>query len=199
MEKVRVPEGSCGAWRVKHFQVSEMEARLSAMRDGRRYCPAGEYTGLWHGHALVMSDTPAEMRDHYPPVRHATGSVLINGLGLGMVLQAILAKPEVEDVTVVEIAPEVIQLVAPTYADDPRLTVVQADAFTWQPPKGKRYAAVWHDIWTDLTADNAPEMARLHRKYGRRCDWQGSWCHGLLLAERKRDQRERRRRVAFWA
>lgn len=184
VEKVHVPEGSCGDWAVSRYTVSEAEARLSAMLDGRRYVYPGTYAQLTHRGRIIMSDTPAEMRDHGEPVRRATGSVLINGLGLGMVLGAILAKPSVTDVTVVELAPEVIRLVGPTYAD-PRLTIVCADAFDWQPPKGKRYDCVWHDIWPDICLDNLAEMTRLHRKYGRRCDWQGSWCRGELQSLRR--------------
>lgn len=132
-----------------------------------------------------MSDTPAEMRDHLVAVHRARGSVLINGLGLGMYLQAVLAKPEVADVTVVEIAPEVIRLVGPTYASDPRLTIVCADAFAYEPPKGKRYQCVWHDIWPDINVDDLAQHARLLRKYGRRADWQGAWLHELLQAEKR--------------
>jgi spermidine synthase len=122
-----------------------------------------------------MSDTPAEMRDHYAPARMARGSCLLNGLGIGMVLKAVLKKPEVTDVTVVELSREVLDMVSPHYGDQ-RVTFVCADAMTYSPPRGKRYQMVWHDIWDYICADNLPEMRRLHRKYGRRADWQGSWC-----------------------
>ena len=92
-----------------------------------------------------------------------------------MVLKNILLKPEVTDVTVVEISQELIDIVAPHYPDE-RVTFVCASAFDYKPPKGKRYQMVWHDIWDYICADNLPEMTKLHRKYGRRTDWQGSWC-----------------------
>ena len=187
IRKVDVPEGQVGDWRVSKFSVNKDVAVMSVFTDGpSRMVYPGTYTELTHRGHLVMSDTPAERHDHEEPVRRAIGSVLINGLGLGMVLQAVLDKPTVTDVTVIEIAPEVIQLVAPTYQHDPRLTIINDDAYTWQPPKGKRYNMVWHDIWPDLSLDNLPEMAKLHRKYGRRCDWQGSWGKEILLRERGR-------------
>lgn len=43
---------------------------------------------------------------------------------------------------------------------------------------------VWHDVWDYIDANNLTQMHALHRKYGRRADWQGSWC---------RDQCERQR------
>mgnify|MGYP001566944409 CR=1 FL=1 len=122
-----------------------------------------------------MSDTPAEAHEHHRFYHMARGRVLINGLGLGFALAAILRKPEVEHVTVVERSPDVISLVAPTYATDPRVTITRADAMTWRPPSGTRYGAVWHDIWTTICDDNKPEMTRLRRAYGRRTAWQGCW------------------------
>jgi spermidine synthase len=124
-----------------------------------------------------MSDTPDERRDHLSAIREAKGHVLLNGLGLGCVLQSCLEKEGVTKVTVVEKEEDVIALVAPHYQEryGDRLEVVHADAFEYKPPKGVRYGMVWHDIWPNMCADNLPEMHRLHRKYGRRTEWQGSW------------------------
>jgi spermidine synthase len=131
------------------------------------------------GGALVMSDTPAEVDDHWAPIHYAQGAILLNGLGLGVVLGAILCKPEVKTVTVVEIAPEVIELIGPSYTDA-RVELICADALTWQPPRNTRYQVVWHDIWIDICADNLSAMHHLHRRYGRRTEWQGSWSEEMV-------------------
>lgn len=172
MNKVCIPEASKGEWRIEHFKVDRED--LHSMLRGRGVT-FGSYTRAMRGSVLVMSDTPAEMRDHGYAVYKATGSCLINGLGIGMVLKNILMKPDVTDVTVVELSQDLIDIVAPHY-NDPRITFVCASAFDYKPPKGKRYQMVWHDIWDYICADNLPEMTRLHRKYGRKADWQGSWC-----------------------
>lgn len=173
MERVDLPEGKIGRWAVEKFTVDRVD--FHSLFRGREV-PLGEtFTRLTRGNTVVMSDTPAEMRDHYAPVVKATGSCLLNGLGIGMVLKAILKKPDVTDVIVVELSQEVIDLVAPHYTD-PRVRIVHDSAFNYQPPKGKRFQMVWHDIWDYICGDNLPEMHRLHRKYGRRADWQGSWC-----------------------
>ena len=177
--KVNIPEGQSGPWSIEKFTVSKSDAefdRIRAMVSGR-YVPEGTYTKLSRGRCVIMSDTPDEIRDHIGPIyeaEHAGGNVLINGLGLGMVTSAILKFEKVDKVTVVEKSEDVISLVAPHIAH-PKLEVVNADAFEYKPPKGIRYSVVWHDIWDNLCADNLPEMSKLHRKYGRRCDWQGSW------------------------
>lgn len=182
--KVSLPHRSSGAWRVEGFSVSAEEAKFERMRamigGGGRGVPEGEYTALYHGRVLVMSDTPDEIRDHMWAIAEARrrgGHVLVNGLGLGMVAAAMLSFENVERVTVIEQSLDVIALVAPTLIErfGERIDVIQADAFEWRPPKGQRYSVVWHDVWNDLCADNLPEMTKLHRRYGRRCDWQGSW------------------------
>jgi Spermidine synthase len=174
---VTVPEGNAGPWRVERFTVeANSPGMLYLSLKGRGIAP-GTYTRLLHDRrGVVMSDTPAEMRDHQQFVWKAKGHCLINGLGIGMCVAAILQKPEVEKITVVEIDAHIVSLVGPHYASDPRVEIVNADAFEYRPPKGVRYGAVWHDIWDSICADNLPEMHRLHRKYGRRADWQGSWC-----------------------
>lgn len=182
---VTVPEGSSGPWSVSRFTIGS-EPSISMLRlamSGRSTRP-GTYTKLVHrSRGVVMSDTDAEKRDHYAFVAAARGHVLINGLGLGMCVAAVLSRPKVERVTVVEIDPDVISLVGPHYTSD-RVEIVEASAFDYVPPKGVRYGAVWHDIWDSICEDNRPEMIRLHRKYGRRCDWQGSW--GRQVMDRMR-------------
>lgn len=188
--KVNLPEGESGDWRVKKIVVDEEAAkreRFRAMMNGGRHVPEGEYTGIYHKGYLIMSDTPNEISDHMSFIRKAEGHVLINGLGIGMVLQAVIKKPEVTHVTVVEFSEDVIALTGKVYKEryGDKLTIIHADALEYKPPKGERYGAVWHDIWGDICADNLEDMKKLHRKYGRRTDWQGSWCRGEC--ERQRD------------
>lgn len=175
----KIPDGVSGDWCVETFSVTEDDVKLHNMRAAcnasHDYLNAGIYKRLMRGSSVVMTDTPYEYQLHREPIHKATGAVLINGLGLGVVLQAILDKPEVKEATVIEISEDVIKLVGPTFENDSRVTIICADALTWEPPKGKRYNVVWHDIWNDICADNLDEMIPLHRRYGRRCDWQGSW------------------------
>ena len=173
MELVLLPEMQNGPWKIEHFVVDRPDYH-SLMR-GRGVPMGGKFTRLMRGRQLVMSDTPAEQRDHWAAVANAKGSCLLNGLGIGMVLKNILLKPEVEDVTVVEISQDLIDIVSPHY-NDSRVTFICSSAFDYKPPKGKRYQMVWHDIWDNICSDNLKEMEKLHRKYGRRSEWQGSWC-----------------------
>lgn len=181
---ITVPDGTSNEWRVETFEISKKDADFENMRaafhPGGRFYRAGKYKRLMRGRTVVMSNTRAEISDHLRFIYTAKmgGDILINGLGIGVALKAILESEKVDHVTIIEKSEDVIKLVAPSYTDK-RVDIICADAFTWQPPKTKRYSAVWHDIWDNICADNLPEMTKLHRKYGRRTDWQGSWCKEL--------------------
>jgi len=180
-----VPEGKSGDWKVEKFTVSEEEARFNNARamfsfsSRGRFIEAGEYTRLMKENTVVMSDTPAELDDHRWFISHAHGNVLINGLGLGVVVQGLLVNNhKVERIVVNEISKDVIDLVAPNFQYE-RLTINHADAFTWKPSNGIRFNAVWHDIWNYICETNLKDMKRLHKRYGhwlQQPAFQGSWC-----------------------
>lgn len=187
LQKTEAPEGESNNYRIERFSVSESEAKFSALigmigsGGFGRGVPEGSYTRLMRGGTLVMSDTPDELRDHAWAVANAKGDCLIHGLGLGVVTEACLRKPEVESVTVIEISEDVINLMEPYLADKwaDKIKIIQDDAMNWQPKKGTRFGMVWHDIWDYICSDNLDEMKKLHRRYGRRTEWQGSWAREL--------------------
>lgn len=177
MKKVNVPEGKSGSWSIEKFTVPKKDI-ASFFSYGCRAPSPGDYTKLTCGSTVVMSDTGAEMSDHYAAIRNAKGHILINGLGIGMVLLNSMEKPEVTKATVIELSQDVIDLVAPHYKDlyGDRLEIIQADSLEWKPPKNAKYGMVWHDIWTYICGDNYEQMKTLHRRFGRKAEWQGSWC-----------------------
>jgi len=190
---VPVPDGKSGDWEVSTFTVNDEDIRLHNMRcmfspgqGGREMIP-GTYKKLTRNGRLIMSNTQAEIGDHLSFIYKAKGDVLINGLGLGVCIFGIMErnktkKEKVTSITVVERSEDVINLVGPYLPSE--VAIVQADAFEFKPPKGKKYGAVWHDIWDDICADNLDDMHTLHRRYGKRTNWQGSWCRGLCEMNR---------------
>jgi hypothetical protein len=175
----RVPDSESTRWKIETFVVNSTDAKFFNFQNRGRYIKPGAYKRLILKGFLggtMMSNTPAEIYDHMEFSNNAKGHILINGLGLGIVLEMVLNNPEVTKITVIEKDPEIIQLVAPFFANEPKIEIICADAFDYQPPKGIRYGAVWHDIWMNICSDNLPEMTKLHRKYGKKTDWQGSWC-----------------------
>ncbi len=176
LRRVSVPAGVSGPWCVEQ-------------RDG--------HTQLCFGEHVVMSDEPFELETHRQPVLEAKRlsphtslggiDVLINGLGLGMIVQAMLSIRGVR-VTVIEKSADVIKLVAAHY-DRLQLTVIHADAYEWEPPSDRRYAVVWHDVWPSIRSDNLVGMLELERKYRGRCSWQESWGRSICLERLSRQHK----------
>jgi hypothetical protein len=189
-----IPDGSYGDWSVDTFTLTEddiLMANLRALRDEPlMYCPPGTYRRLAHKNmGVVMSNTRMERITNYEAVFDATGNVLISGLGLGLVLEAILSKPDVKHVTVLEVDADLLNLVGVHFADRSRVTLIHADACTWVPPKGSHWDYAWHDIWNTLDTDNLPLMAKVTRRFGKFCTKQGVWSRSHLYRMRRRESR----------
>ncbi len=221
--QVDVPEGASGRHTIDHFTVSKESAEkynigLNMIDSPAGYISPGTYTRMLRDKdtpatppVVVMSDTPGEISDHMEFILRAKGNVLVHGLGLGVVLKALLAKEDVTHVTVVEKDSEVIELVAPHYLNITQeelgkfstgmeihakgISIRCDNAYTWEPEKGQRWDCVWHDIWDFISAKNKPKMERLHRRFGQRCDFQDSWQKKFVYKEHhavKKEEKERR-------
>ena len=175
---LNVQEGQSGDWKLSKFSVTEKDAKLFNLRCAingypQRGIQAGEYWKLTRGGTIVMSNTPAEIRDHIKFIQEAQGKVLIAGLGLGMVLQEVLKKNTVTKVTVVELSQDVINLVGKSYQDS-RLEIVNEDIFKFKPSEHYDYA--WFDIWDDISGDEYEEMKKITRKLSRFVSKSDCWC-----------------------
>jgi hypothetical protein len=191
---VTVPDGKSGLWTISTFSLDPATdiglwmANARSMRDdrGMMYVPKGTYRRLAHKeYGCVMSNTPMEIRTNRKVYDNATGRVLINGLGLGMVVEGLLAKPDVTYIRVIEKDEDVIKLVKPHFTD-PRVEIIHADAYEYRPAKGERFDYVWHDIWNDLSEDNFPLMAKLNRRYAHYSKNQGTWSRDEVRAMNRR-------------
>jgi hypothetical protein len=214
-EDYRAHVGVCqsrGPWRIG--MVEERDGEPSQWITEAEHLPwqPGWYTALTHSErGLVMSDVPAEIAGMLPFLdraqadwRQGGSDILISGLGLGIVPAWLLARMPVHRIDVVEIDPDVIQLIArdeaarEVWAADPRLHVHLGDALTWRRPRRPgcelhlscqppgTWDAAFHDIWDQPSVRNLPSMRRLHRRYGRLARWQMSWERPECEARRRR-------------
>ncbi len=139
-----------GRAEITHFRVETDRAMSESVSREELWLP-GDYCELEIDGIGWMWDIPDEWLKNQIIVDRARGDVLIVGLGMGFILHPILAKPEVRSVHVIEIEPDVCNLILPSLAHVPghdKLTVEIANGQYW--PMGlenedKRYDAIWLD------------------------------------------------------
>jgi hypothetical protein len=128
--------------------------------------------------AVVMEDSPRELRKHLPIWMKARGRVLITGLGLGCVVRGLLASTCVEYIDVVEIDADIIRICGAEFAGNPRVAMHQGDAMTMQFPPGETWDCAWHDLWMD-EGDGDDRLQTRHAQlignYADRIAAQGAW------------------------
>jgi hypothetical protein len=115
----------------------------------------------------VMSDTPAEILEHWHALNRARGKVVITGLGLGCLPHALLELTTVTRIDIFDIDQDVIDLTGPYLLMDERVNIWNASAsdehmvrHVAEQAGGWDYA--WHDIWTHISARNLDDHTAEH-------------------------------------
>jgi len=181
-----VPAGASGKWAIDLVVQPERDPSVTAGEDPRPACfhyRPGTYRRLRRGDITFMTDLYDEWYTQCAAMRESQrrgGRVLVTGLGLGLVVDAMLgaADSRVTQVTIVEYSADVIRLVGPHLKArwGSKVEVVEADAFEWKPSPGERFSVGWHDVWPDPHGDAVRDsVAKLEAHHQEHCDWQGSW------------------------
>lgn len=192
VKKSTIPACEFRKWKIDKIILTRADVGLNnlrALRDGfpEQCASPGKYTRLvYNGHVIVMSDTRLEALTNLSIIQAAHGNVMINGLGMGFVLENILRNPEVKHVRVFEIDPDLIALVKPFFMNgdghlENRVQFIEANALERVPTYKEKYDVVWHDIWSNICSDNLKEIKILTQRWKRRCTWQGAWAHAQVL------------------
>lgn len=192
IEAARVPRTilpqKFGLWSIERIPaggqlVSPTQFAINYARCGfpdytilRHYTLACEMS---HDAEIVMEDSRYELRKHLPIWIAARGRVLVTGLGLGCVVRGLLAKPDVDQIDVVEIDDDILRVIGPEFAKNPRVNLHHGDALKIDLP-GK-FDFAWHDLWKE--GDGLQRLhAKLFIKYLRQCGPQGAWAFPRFAA-----------------
>lgn len=179
-----IPEGIFGKAKIVHDEPDEL-TRLRAARDGQPL-RAPKYTRLLIDGHLWMTDAEFECWTNMQPVKDMRGDVLIAGLGIGLILHPLIRNPLVNRVAVLERDADVIGLVTPHLPKG--IEIIEADAYTWQPPK-KAFDSIYFDIWKDVPSeDNREEIKALKKRYRpalRPGGWMHAWCEKSATGRRR--------------
>lgn len=169
---VFVPPGEKGKWRIQQIEIEPQRAVHESMRHATDGFPVmtvspGQYTTLSFlnkgKYEVMMSNTQFEYRTNVGFVQNARGHVLIAGLGLGMLLRPLASNPNVKSITVIELDQDVIDLVAPHYADLEQVAIIKSDIFRYMP--ARHYDWAMFDIWPNVSPDNLNQMYALRHRY----------------------------------
>lgn len=189
--------GAPGTFYIHHHKVTEAESRRTMLGGALTFVPQGAYCALKRASSsndtwdtIWMSDTPFEHGENIAALRAATGDVLVVGLGIGMVSLAMCRKKEVRSVTVLEIEPDVVRLVAP-HVKHRKLRVILADG-TMPPLRGRHYDFIYLDIWPNICADNwtgMKPMLAMYRKHRRPGGFVDAWMKQYTQTESSKQER----------
>lgn len=198
MEAARVPaslaEQEFGLWTITRAHVdSRVRQLLQEAGDFEIGWPS--LTMLWRlsmatmhrpPGEIVMEDSATELRRHLPIWMAGRGRVLVTGLGLGCVVRGLLLSPDVDQVDVVEIDPDIIDAVGAEFAGDSRVRIYRGDALAVEWPEGARWDAAWHDLWVD--GDGLQDLhLKLMAKYRKRTRYQGAWAFPRVAKRHARE------------
>lgn len=196
-----------GVASLKKISIGVDDARMYNMRtlfnggSGIERIEAGDFIQLYVNNELMMSDTPMERRTNYDFINNAHGKVMIAGLGVGMILEALIPLCEsgrVTSVVVYEKYQDVIDLVAHRYVNRMPLEIRVADIMEYMPPKDEMYDTIYFDIWPTICEDNLDDIRKLHNRWKYRKNvggWMDSWMATFL---RKRRDAERASSSRWW-
>ena len=165
---VDIPEGTDGTHSIVHYNMENIDSWTDYWKiynQVRRESPhLRNYTVLLRDdqYLSVMQDSCTEFEEHQWFWGHATGDVLITGLGLGFVNEWLIKAPGITSVTIIEKNQDVIDLVWDHCAKDERFTLIHDDADTWDIPDGSS----WDCVWIDHEISGAPHLEELTDKYG---------------------------------
>lgn len=136
-----------------------------------------------------MSLTPMEMESQELGCRHASGHVVVMGLGMGWAAANAALNPAVTRVTVVERDPEVIEVVGQSgvFGQVPAgaapITVIAGDAYAFTPDAP--VDTLLADIWLPLFgAERDQEVRRMRANTGARRVY--FWGQEMVIAHRAR-------------
>ena len=157
---IDIPEGESGTHRIVHehkpagtvLQLSSIRTALLAGhgRKGVKFNEPTRWHKLVYEGGTWMTDYPIEQIQHDAHLQTFHGDVLVGGLGLGYAATKLCQDPAVDSVTVIELSPDVINLVAPHVAHD-KLKVICADLDKWVVDQAKLgelwFDCAFYDTW----------------------------------------------------
>ncbi|MGN7706811.1 hypothetical protein [Chryseobacterium sp. 22543] len=158
---VNVPDGRSGDWEIITMPTEYREIKCLIHHEGGAGCP--------------VADNSFNENSAYLPFRtRAHGRVLLIGLGLGVVLQAMIDKRDVQSVTVIESELDVIKLCGEYYKGlSKKVKIIHGNAFNYRTTSF--FDAILIDIWDCHHYENLMEMEFLRDRWKKNSSYIYCW------------------------
>lgn len=183
---LRSAEGRHGRWVLTHRQYAPYQVFAcgsTRLTEAGRIIPRLGCFTVPFSYPIVLENgrewmtvTPNEVETMAMDIAAARGRALVLGLGLGYFAFMLTEKPEISAVAVVEREADAIALfrekLLPLFPKGEKITLVQADAFSYLEKASDRFDFVYADLWHDVS-DGLPLYLRLRQLEGRlhATDW----------------------------
>ena len=149
-----IPQQSIGNFHIKH-RIVKAGTVLDMDVLGYDYCYYCEDTpmvilreGILENNdteSVWMSDSPMEYYMAWELVAQTKGpNVLVGGLGLGLLVHLLTLRKDIENITVIEIVPEIIQMISPHLP--PNVKIIKGD-FLHEIQVMDDFNTVIADLW----------------------------------------------------
>ncbi|RPJ26495.1 MAG: hypothetical protein EHM33_11405 [Chloroflexi bacterium] len=177
-------EMTLGGWRLKKFELIPQRGYFQDWHG------EGEMFALLEGEKAWMSTAWDEVDSQAPHVAAGGGHVVLMGAGMGVALFNLLAKPEVQQVTLVEREPLVLDILEQStgmssWRGIEKLHVALVDALEFSPegPVDHLYVDIWPTIGE---GQNVEEMQAIQRRVrASSVGWWGQEIHYLEWLKRQ--------------
>jgi hypothetical protein len=163
-----IPEQSMPPYHISKMIIKKGDV-LGLEWDGHNHCVFMEdtlITILTEGEKEIvdpssvwMSDTPQEYFTHWNLVIRSKGpNILVVGLGLGLLVHLLSLRKDIKKIVIIDISPEIINMVSPYLPNTPEITVIKGDFFDVifnLYNSGIDFNSIICDIWKGI--DNASQ------------------------------------------
>jgi predicted membrane-bound spermidine synthase len=105
-------------------------------------------------------------------VKKCNGSVLLSGLGLGIMADMLSIKPNVTNITVIEISQEIIDTVE---VKSDKVKVVCGDIYKFIQSTKDSFDCAYFDIWQDMSKETWTEMKNLKAMCSEKIKYTECW------------------------
>jgi len=166
---------SLGNWYIEKYKFTDHFQPTAPLYTLNPKDPLGDYLALVNkDRGVIMTNSPKELSQMNDFVDKCEGTILIAGLGLGIILSRILEKTNINDIFVVEIDLDVIHMVSPYFANT-KANIIYGDIREIPLYFFPYIDYAWMDIWDTNLSDKLGDRHKCINRWKRQVKVVNAW------------------------